>query len=323
MSENSLSTTARSVPATSAPTLLQRFRDSHFWHSFKKDKVAIACFGIFVTFVTLSLLAPVIAPFDPYDSTQIDIMDSEIPPQWQDDGDARFWLGTDAQGRDLWSTILYGTRISLTIGVCAVMLQALLGIVLGLTAGYLGGRIDGFLMRLADIQLSFSTMMVAIIVLAIFQAAFGTELYQQLALFMLIMVIGIAEWPQYARTVRASVLAEKRKEYVEAARVIGFGPIRIMFRHILPNTLSPVLVISTVQIANAIISEAALSFLGLGMPVSKPSLGSLISSGFEFIFSGSWWITVIPGIVLIVLVLVVNLLGDWLRDVLNPRLYKN
>ncbi|AZZ93650.1 ABC transporter permease subunit [Hahella sp. KA22] len=305
-----------------SPSRWAQFKDSHFWHSFKKDKIAIVSFTIFALILSASLLAPVLAPFDPYDLTQVDIMDAEIPPNWQENGDERFVFGTDAQGRDMWSTILYGTRISLMIGVCAVLLQAFLGIVIGLIAGYFGGKVDNFLMRLADIQLSFSTLMVAIIVLAVFQAAFGAELYQELALFMLIMVIGIAEWPQYARTVRATVLAERKKEYVDAARVIGLRSNRIMFRHILPNTLSPVLVISTVQIANAIISEASLSFLGLGMPPSKPSLGSLISSGFEFIFSGSWWITIIPGIVLICLVLVVNLLGDWMRDVLNPKLYK-
>ncbi|WP_020406186.1 ABC transporter permease [Hahella ganghwensis] len=306
----------------SSPSVWARFKGSHFWHSFKKDKVAILSFVIFLTYILASLLAPLIAPFDPYDMTQFDIMDSEIPPSWQESGDERFVFGTDSQGRDMWSTILYGTRISLTIGICAVLLQAFLGIIIGLAAGYFGGRIDSFLMRLADIQLSFSTLMVAIIVLAVFQAAFGAELYQDLALFMLVLVIGIAEWPQYARTIRASVLAERKKEYVDAARVMGLKSNRIMFRHILPNTLSPILVISTVQIANAIISEASLSFLGLGMPPSQPSLGSLISSGFEFIFSGSWWITIIPGIALIALVLVMNLLGDWLRDVLNPKLYK-
>lgn len=304
------------------PSAWERFKASHFWHSFKIDKVAQFSFAVFLVYVVLALLASFIAPFDPYDPAQIDILDSEIPPSWQENGDERFMLGTDAQGRDMLSTILYGTRVSLTIGLCAVALQALLGIVIGLTAGYVGGRVDSLLMRIADIQLSFSTMMVAIIVLAVFQATFGTELYQDLAMIMLILVIGIAEWPQYARTIRASVLAEKKKEYVDAARVMGFGRLRIMFRHILPNTLSPILVISTVQIANAIISEASLSFLGLGMPVSQPSLGSLISSGFEYIFSGAWWITVIPGIVLVVLVLVMNLLGDWMRDVLNPKLYK-
>jgi ABC-type multidrug transport system fused ATPase/permease subunit len=190
----------------------------------------------------------------------------------------------------LWSAILYGTRVSLIIGICAVALQAFLGISIGLVAGYVGGRTDNLLMRVADIQLSFSTLMVAIIFLAVSQAVFGTETFNQYALFMLVAVIGVAEWPQYARTVRATVLAEKKKEYVDAARVLGFGPMRIMLRHILPNSISPIFVISTVQVANAIISEASLSFLGLGMPVSQPSLGSLISSGFDYIFSGSWWI---------------------------------
>lgn len=311
-----------STPAYTPASRWQQFRQSTFWYSFTRDPVAMICALIFALFLGAALLAPLLAPTDPYDLSTLDIMDSEIAPSWSGDGDARFLLGTDAQGRDLYSTILYGMRISLAIGLFAVMLQALIGIVIGLLAGYFGGRLDSILMRVADIQLSFSTMMVAIIVLAVFQASFGTELYTRLAMLMLIMVIGIAEWPQYARTVRASVLAEKKKEYVEAARVMGFGAGRIMFRHILPNCLSPILVISTVQIANAIISEAALSFLGLGMPVSQPSLGSLISSGFEYIFSGSWWITVIPGIILIVLVLVLNLLGDWFRDVLNPRFYK-
>ncbi|WP_370279429.1 ABC transporter permease [Pontibacterium sp.] len=308
--------------APAAPSAWERMKDSHLWHSFSRDRVAQLSFAIFMTYAILALFAPLLAPFDPYDVASIDIMDSEIAPSWAEEGDERFWLGTDAQGRDLWSTILYGTRVSLTIGLCAVALQAVLGICIGLCAGYFGGRIDSILMRVADVQLSFSTMMVAIVVLAVFQAAFGTELYQQLAMIMLILVIGIAEWPQYARTIRASVLAEKKKEYVDAARVIGLRSPRIMFRHILPNTLSPILVISTVQVANAIISEASLSFLGLGMPVSEPSLGSLISSGFEYIFSGSWWITVIPGVILVGLVLVMNLLGDWLRDVLNPKLYK-
>lgn len=301
---------------------LRCFADSTLVWSFRHDKVAIVSFAVLVALLTASFSAPLIAPYDPYDPLQIDIMDAELPPSWLGQGDPRFLFGTDAQGRDLLSTILYGTRISLTIGICAVLLQAFLGVSIGLVAGYFGGRPDNLLMRLADIQLSFSTLMVAIIFLAVFQAAFGTSLYERLAILMLILVIGIAEWPQYARTVRASVLAEKKKEYVDAVRAIGLGPLRIMFRHILPNTYSPILVISTVQIANAIVSEAALSFLGLGMPVTKPSLGSLINSGFEFIFSGSWWITMIPGIVLVVLVLVMNLLGDWLRDLLNPRLYK-
>jgi peptide/nickel transport system permease protein len=307
---------------TTQPSRWQRFLASDFLYHFKRDKVAMASFTVFVLFVLLALFAPLIAPTNPYDLTMIDIMDSELPPAWMEWSDPRFLLGTDNQGRDILSTMIYGLRISLTIGLCAVGLQLLLGTVIGLSAGYFGGRIDSFFMRIADIQLSFSTMMVAIIVSAIFKASFGSEFYSQYAILMLVVIIGVAEWPQYARTIRASVLAEKKKEYVEAARVMGFRSPRIMFRHILPNCLSPILVISTVQVANAIMSEAALSFLGLGMPVDQPSLGSLISIGFNYIFSGSWWITAFPGIVLVLLVLVINLLGDWLRDVFNPKIYK-
>ncbi|WP_305416969.1 ABC transporter permease [Photobacterium leiognathi] len=305
-----------------APSRWERFKNSDFLYYFKKDKVAMVCFAVFLSFATAALFAPFIAPTNPYDLSSIDIMDSELPPSWMEDGDDNFLLGTDDQGRDIFSTILYGARLSLTIGLLAVALQMTLGIVIGLTAGYFGGRVDSFLMRVADVQLSFSTMMVAIIVSAIFRTALGAETYAQYAVIMLVVIIGIAEWPQYARTVRASVLAEKKKEYVEAAKVMGFRAPRIMFRHILPNCLSPILVISTVQVANAIMSEAALSFLGLGLPVDQPSLGSLISIGFKYIFSGQWWITAFPGIVLVVLVLVINLLGDWLRDVFNPKIYK-
>ncbi|WP_332420071.1 ABC transporter permease [Vibrio metschnikovii] len=307
---------------TTMPSAWQRFKQSDFLYYFLRDKVAMVSFALFSVFLLLALLAPVIAPSNPYDLASIDIMDSELPPMWIDGGDGQFVLGTDGQGRDILSTILYGSRLSLTIGFLAVGLQLILGIIIGLSAGYFGGRIDSFLMRFADIQLSFSTMMVAIIVSAIFKASFGGEFYSQYAVIMLVVIIGIAEWPQYARTIRASVLAEKQKEYVEAARVMGFKSLRIMFRHILPNCLSPILVISTVQIANAIMSEAALSFLGLGLPVDQPSLGALISTGFKYIFSGAWWITIFPGIILISLVLVINLLGDWLRDVFNPKIYK-
>lgn len=307
---------------TTTPSAWQRFKQSDFVYYFVRDKVAMVSFALFCVFVILALFAPVIAPTNPYDLASIDIMDSELPPMWLEGGEAQFALGTDGQGRDILSTILYGSRLSLTIGFLAVGLQLVLGIIIGLSAGYFGGRIDSFLMRFADIQLSFSTMMVAIIISAIFKASFGSQFYSQYAVIMLVVIIGIAEWPQYARTIRASVLAEKQKEYVEAAKVMGFKSLRIMFRHILPNCLSPILVISTVQIANAIMSEAALSFLGLGLPVDQPSLGALISTGFRYIFSGAWWITVFPGLVLISLVLVINLLGDWLRDVFNPKIYK-
>ncbi len=302
--------------------LWKRFRQSYFLYSFLRDPVAMGSFLILAVLTMTAFGAPVIAPHDPYDTTTINIMDSELPPVWMENADQNFVLGTDAQGRDMLSTMLYGMRISLVIGICAVGLQALIGIILGLVAGYRGGRIDSFLMRLADVQLSFSTLMVAIFLSAIFQAIFGVAAFESLAVPFLVLVIGIAEWPQFARTVRASVLAEKNKEYVEAARVMGLPSRRIMWRHILPNTLSPILVLSTIQVANAIMSEAALSFLGLGMPITKPSLGSLINSGFEYIFSGSWWITMFPGILLVLLILVINLLGDWVQDVLNPKLYK-
>lgn len=302
---------------------LRRALGSNFVYRFRGDPVAIGSTLVLLFFVGCAMLAPLIAPQNPYDPLQLDIMNSKEPPAWSERGRPEYLLGTDDQGRDMLSTILYGTGISLLIGVFAVLLQATIGITIGLVAGYVGGRIDSFFMRLADIQLSLSTLMVAIIALAVFQAAFGPQRYSDLAVVMLIVVIGVAEWPQYARTVRASVLAEREKEYVDAARVIGLPRWRIMFRHILPNTLTAILVISTVQVANAIISEAALSFLGLGMPVNKPSLGSLIRNGFSFIFSGQWWITTFPSIVLIILILSINLLGDWLRDALNPKLYKD
>jgi peptide/nickel transport system permease protein len=290
---------------------------------YKRDKVAIAASLTFLILALMAVFSPLIAPFDPYDLTQIDLMDSEMPPVWLPNADERFLLGTDDQGRDLWSTILYGMRVSLMIGVFAVLLQSAIGIVIGLVAGYAGGRIDSLLMRIADVQLSFSTLMVAIIVLAIVKNAFGGDTYSRYAMLILILVIGLSEWPQIARTVRSSVLGEKEKEYVDAAHVMGFGPIRIMFKHILPNCLSPIFVIGTVQIANAIITEAALSFLGLGMPVTEPSLGSLISIGKEYLYSGSWWITLIPGFFLVLIVIAINLMGDFLRDVFNPRLYKD
>ena len=300
----------------------RQFKKSYLLYSFKRDKVAIFSFSVLVLLLLVGLTAPLISPTNPYDANTIDIMNSEIPPVWSDEGVGEFLLGTDIQGRDLLSTMIYGLRLSIIIGLGAVMLQALIGISVGLVAGYLGGKIDSLLMRLADIQLSFPYLMVAIFVSAIFQVVFGIGRYADLAVPLLVVIIGLAEWPVYARTVRASVMGEKNKEYVEAARVIGLSRRIIMVRHILPNTLTSVMVISTIQVANAVMSEAALSFLGLGMPVTRPSLGSLIRSGFEYIFSGTWWITIFPGILLVVFVMVINLLGDWLRDVLNPKLYK-
>ncbi len=298
-------------------------KNSPLVYNFLRDPIAIGSFIVLIACVTAAFLAPVIAPTNPYDTRQIDIMDAELPPVFAQDHDPRFLLGTDDQGRDMFSTILYGLRVSIIIGIGAVVVQGILGVIIGLIAGYKGGWLESFLMRTADVQLSFSTYMVAIFLGAIFQAVVGIGTYNEIAIPFLIIVIGLAEWPKYARTVRASVLAEKKKEYVEAARVIGLPSWRTMLFHILPNTMTPVLVISTVQVANAIMSEAALSFIGLGMPVTKPSLGSLIKAGFDYISSGSWWITLFPGIVLVILILAINLLGDWMRDYLNPKIYKD
>ena len=299
-----------------------RFKNSYLLYSFKRDPIAILSFSVLSVLVVICILAPVLAPYNTYDTVTIDIMDAETPPAWMEDGSKSFILGTDIQGRDLLSTMIYSLRVSLLIGVGAVLLQAFVGILVGLFSGYLGGKLDSFLMRITDIQFAFPYLIVAIFTSAIFKLAFGVGRYAELAVPLLIIIIGVSNWPIYARTVRASVLGEKNKEYVEAARVIGISRWRIMFRHVLPNTLTPVLVISTIQVAEAVMSEAALSFLGLGMPITKPSLGALIRSGFEYIFSGSWWITLFPGVLLIIFILVILLLGDWLRDVLNPKLYK-
>ena len=303
-------------------TKWQKFKDSYFLYSFLRDWVAMASFVVLMIFLFFAVAAPWISPMNPYDASNIDIMNAEMPPMWMEGGSSEFPLGTDNQGRDMLSTMFYGLRTSIIIGLGAVAIQAGIGIVLGLMAGYMGGRIDAVLMRLADIQFSFPYLMVAIFMSAIFQVVFGLGSFERLAIPLLTIIIGLSNWPMFARTIRASVMGEKSKEYVEAARVIGLPQRTIMFRHILPNALTSVMVISTIQVANAVMSEAALSFLGLGMPVTKPSLGSLIRAGQEYFFSGSWWITVLPGLWLVVFVLVINLLGDWLRDVLNPKLYK-
>ena len=269
-----------------------------------------------------AVLAPLIAPYNPFDLSSLDVLDAELPPWWKEGSDPRFLLGTDAQGRDLLSAILYGTRISLTVGVLAVAIQAAIGVPLGLLAGYRGGAIDSFVTRAADIQLSLSTLMMAIIALALFRAGLGGDALSRYAVPLLVVVIGLAEWPYFARTARASTQVEAAKDYVRAGRALGGSRIGIVWRHILPNILSPLIVVATTQVAGAIMAEAALSFLGLGMPVTKPSLGTLIRSGYDLIFAGAWWVTVIPGLVLIALLVSVNVLGDALRDALNPRLQR-
>jgi peptide/nickel transport system permease protein len=267
-----------------------------------------------------ALLAPLIAPQNPFDLASYDLLDAEQPPTWLAGGSPRFPLGTDAQGRDLFSAILYGTRISLTVGVLAVAIQAAIGIPLGLIAGYAGGRLDSLIARAADVQLSLSTLMLAIIALALFRAGLGGETLGRFAVPVLILVIGLAEWPSFARTARAATQVEAAKDHVRAGRALGASGAAIVRRHILPNILSPLIVLGTTQIAGAIMAEAALSFLGLGLPVTQPSLGTLIRSGYDLIFAGIWWVTVLPGLTLVSVLVAVNLLGDALRDALDPRL---
>ena len=266
-----------------------------------------------------AFLAPLIAPQDPFDLASFDILDAELPPAWQEGGEARFPLGTDAQGRDLLSAILYGARISFMIGILAVLIQAAIGVFLGLLAGYFGGRVDSIVTRVADIQLALSTLMMAIVAMALVRAGLGGQALSLFAVPLLVIVIGLAEWPIFARTARATVLVEVTKDYVRAARAIGDSDWTILRRHILPNSLSPLIIVATTQVAGAIMAEAALSFLGLGMPVTKPSLGTLIRSGYDLMFAGSWWVTVLPGLVLIAVLISINVMGDGLRDWLGPR----
>ena len=299
---------------------LRAMRDSDIVYSFLRSNVTIAAATVTIIIVLAALLAPVLAPQDPYDLRQLSIIDSHIPPVWQKDGDARFLLGSDDQGRDVFSTILYGSRQSISIGVMATVFAAILGIMLGLIAGYARGSVDAVIMRAADIQATFPAILIAMLVDGTSRALFGSQRNDQVVFWVMVLSIGLSFWVQYARTVRGLTLVEKSKDYVLAARLIGIHPALILFRHVLPNVVGPVLVIATINLALAIITEATLSFLGLGLPSTQPSLGTLIQIGQKYLFAGEWWIAIFPGITLAALVLAVNLLGDWLRDALNPRL---
>ena len=288
--------------------------------SFRRSPVTILAAFLTLVCVGSALFAPWVAPHNPFDSATLNLSDGFTPPAWSAKGTAKYLLGTDDQGRDLLSTIMYGARISLGVGLAAVLFSATLGVSLGLLSGYLGGRLDAFIMRVADIQLSFPAILIALLIDGMTRVALPREVHDQIAIYVLVLAIGVSGWVQYARTVRGSTLVEKNKEYVQAARVIGRHPLAIMLRHVLPNVTGPVLVIATIHIATAIITEATLSFLGVGVPPTTPSLGTLIRIGNEFLFSGEWWITIFPGLALVLLVLSVNLLGDWLRDALNPKL---
>ncbi|WP_439548610.1 ABC transporter permease [Falsiroseomonas sp.] len=302
------------------PGALARFFDSDIWYSFTRSPITVA--SAIVAFICIggAVLAPWIAPHNPFDLASLQLMDAFKPPAWTDEGDPTYLLGTDDQGRDVLSAIMYGARVSLLVGFCAVLLSVSLGITVGLAAGYMGGTVDAVLMRIADIKLTFPTILVALLIDGVVRAALPREVHDQIALYVVIFAIGISNWPSFARTVRGSTLVERNKEYVQAARVIGLSKSRIMITHVLPNVLGPVLVIATLNLGFAVLAEATLSFLGVGVPPTQPSLGTLIRIGNDFLFSGEWWITIFPGIALIVLVLSVNLLGDWLRDALNPKL---
>ncbi len=297
-----------------------RALDSDLWHSFKKSPVTMLAAIVTVAIFGSALAAPWIAPHNPFDLASLSLLDSLTPPVWLNGGNPDYLLGTDDQGRDMLSAVLYGTRISLAVGFASVAFAAVLGISLGLLAGYVGGAVDTIIMRVADVQLTFPAILIALLIDGTARGLFPDLSREDSAFYVLTLSIGLSFWVQYARTVRGSTLVEANKEYVMAARLIGLSKFVIMLRHVLPNVLGPVLVIATINLALAIILEATLSFLGVGVPPTEPSLGTLIRVGQDFLFSGEWWITMFPGAMLAILVLAVNLLGDWLRDALNPRL---
>jgi peptide/nickel transport system permease protein len=298
---------------------LKRWWDSDVMWSFRHSPLAIV--SAIVAFICLfcAMFAGWVAPHNPFDLASLELADSRLPPSWLPEGRAKYPLGTDDQGRDLLSALMYGSRISIMVGLASVALSMVIGVGLGLLAGFAGGKIDAFIMRVADVQLSFPSILIALLIDGVGKAVLPKE-QSTLAFGVLVVAIALSGWVQYARTVRGSTMVERSREYVQAARVIGVSQTRIMFKHVLPNVLGPVLVLATLQIATAIITEATLSYLGVGVPPTSPSLGTLIRVGNDFILSGEWWITIWPALALIVIVLSINLLGDWLRDALNPRL---
>jgi peptide/nickel transport system permease protein len=300
--------------------MLARLLDSDLWHSFRRSPARVAMSGVLVVLVLMALGANWVAPTTPYRLETLSLMDAQLPPRWLAKGEARFLLGTDSQGRDIYSTILFGTRISLGVGVASVLVALLGGVPLGLVSGYFGGWTDRVIMRLAEVQLAFPAILLALMINGIFRAVLGEDRMANAAIPVLILSIGLSGWVQYARTVRGMTLVERRKEYVQAARLAGAPSRAILAWHILPNVLGPVLVIATIHLAVAIVTEATLSFLGVGTPITEPSLGALIRAGNDYLFSGQWWQVIFPGAMLVLLVLGVNLLGDWLRDYFNPKL---
>ncbi len=299
---------------------ISRWFDSDIGHSFKQSRSAMVAAAIAFVIVFSSIFAQWIAPTNPFDPASLDLMDARLPPAWSSEGSLKYLLGTDDQGRDILSALIYGARISLIVGLASVAVSLSVGVSLGLLAGFKGGWLDTLLMRLCDVMLSFPAILVALLIAGVGRALFP-QANESLAFGVLILSISLTGWVQYARTVRGTTLVERNKEYVQAASVIGVAAFRIMVRHVLPNVLGPVMVLATIQVATAIITEATLSFLGVGVPPTSPSLGTLIRIGNDFLFSGEWWITIFPGATLVLIALSVNLLGDWLRDALNPRLH--
>ena len=297
----------------------RRFLDSDVWFSFRSSPTAMTAALIAFVCLFCAVFANWVAPHNPFDLATLELGDSRLPPAWSDGGTSRYLLGTDDQGRDILSALMYGARISLFVGLASVLVSLLVGVSLGLLSGFAGGRVDAFIMRVCDVMLSFPSILIALLIDGVGRALFPNA-HDTLAFAVLIIAISLTGWVQYARTVRGSTMVERNKEYVQAARVIGVTPLRIMRRHVLPNVMGPVMVLATIQVALAIITEATLSFLGVGVPPTSPSLGTLIRIGNDFLFSGEWWITIFPGAVLVLITLSVNLLGDWLRDALNPRL---
>ena len=297
-----------------------RALDSDMFYSFRRSRLTMVAAGVTILFFLLAIFASVLAVQNPFDPAQLQLMNSRISPLWTADGQSPFLLGTDEQGRDVFSAILYGLRISLVVGVLGMIFAGTLGIALGLIAGYVGGALDTVIMRIADVQLTFPAILIALLVNGVAKSVLGNRLDATSTLAVLVIAIGLSFWVQYARTVRGSVMVEKNKDYVAAAQLIGLPAPKIMLRHVLPNTMGPVLVIATINLGLAVITEATLSFLGAGMPDTMPSLGTLIRIGNNYLFAGEWWIVAFPGLALAGLVLSINLLGDWLRDALNPKL---
>ena len=300
--------------------IINNMFDTDIGYSFRKSKIAILSTTVFLIIVLTSMFASIVAPYNPFDPASVSLMDAFTPPAWSEGGSSSFILGTDQQGRDMFSTMIYGSRISLTVGFASIIFALVLGVSLGVTSGYLGGRYETIVMRFTDVQLTIPSILMALLVDGVARGFISKSLHNDMAIYVLILAIGISEWPQFARITRAATLVEKNKEYILASKIIGLSEVVIMFKHILPNILRPILVISTIGLSQAIITESTLSFLGVGFPPTNPSLGTLIRFGNNFLFSGEWWILLFPAFTLLMLALSINLFGDWLRDMLNPKL---